>query len=110
MAAITTQEIGLASMTPTYAAAGGPDTFTPGDRSFLHFKNTNGSARTVTITTHNTVNGLAVADVAVTLDATTGDEMVGPLFPRVFADPTDGLGDIAYSATAGVTVACLNLA
>jgi len=110
MATLSSQEVGLSSMTPSYAAAGASDKFTPSDRTFLHFKNTNAAARTVTIVSTSTKRGLAVADVTVPLDATTGDEMVGPFPYEDFANSADGLADIQYSASAGVTVAVLRLA
>lgn len=110
MATLVTQEVTLASMTPTYAAAGVSDKFTPSNLTWLHFKNTNAAARTITITSTSTRIGLAVADVSVTLDATTGDEIVGPFPYSDFANAADGLADIAYSANAGVTVAVLHLA
>lgn len=109
MATLATQQIVLGGLEPTYAAAGGSgDKFTPGDNVFLHVKNTNASSRTVTIDSKVASNYGTDVDPAVSVDATTGDTMIGPLPAQRFAG-TDGLGDISYSATTNVTVAVIKL-
>jgi len=73
----------VAGLTPTYTAFPGVDGFAvPNDAEnvILHFKNTGGTNRTVTIATHPTVDGLAVPDRTYTVPATTGEIICGP-FP-----------------------------
>ncbi|SFK92661.1 hypothetical protein SAMN05216275_14167 [Streptosporangium canum] len=109
MAALTTQVLTPTGIAPTYAAVGGSgDSFTPGDHVFLHVKNAGGSPSTVTVTTPGTVDGLAIADLTVTVPATTGDRMIGPLPARTFAK-TDGQADVACSPTTSVTIAVVKV-
>ena len=78
-------------------------------RVVLHFKNTGGSASTVTIVSAATLSGFAVADPTVNVPATTGDVFValGALI-SVFNDAS---GDVSFSQdqAAGVTCAALEL-
>jgi len=109
MATLTPQVPSLAGLTPSYAAANsGGDQVACDDRTFLHVKNTNGSSRDITIATPGTVDGLAIADVVVTVPATTGDKMIGPLKASTFAD-SNGFAQITYSAATGVTVAAVRI-
>jgi hypothetical protein len=110
MAALSTQAINRSGHTPTYAsAAGGGDTFTPGERVFVHVKNGDASPHSVTLVTQDSVDGLALADVTVAV-AAGSEEMIGPLPARHFADPDTGLGSITYTAVTSVTIAVLELA
>ena len=106
MALLASQSIVRAGLASAYAAASaGGDTFAADGRSFLHFKNTSGGAITVTIVTpRNDPYGNAIADNTVSIPATTGDRMVGPFPAEAYSDPTTGLGNITYSASAGLTV------
>lgn len=105
MATLTTQEITRAGVQVTYAAcAGGGDKFTPTKDTFIHVKNTNAATRTVTITSTSSTIGLAHADPAVVVSATTGDNMIGPFPAEIFANSADGLADISYSAVTNLTI------
>lgn len=73
----------------------------------LNIRNSNGATRTATQVTKKTVAGLAIADVAVTIDATTGDIWLGPFDPGLYNDPTTGQAEVQLSATAGITVAAV---
>jgi hypothetical protein len=107
VAALATQDVNFAGLTPAYAAAtAGGDTFVPDGDTFLHFKNTGGSINTVTIVTPGSPIGLALADVVVAVPATTGDKMIGPFPANWFADST-GSASITYSGVTGLTVACV---
>ena len=110
MATLTTQVINRAALAPTYAsAAGGGDKFTPGSNVFLHVKNTNAATRDITVAaTKDVLPDMPAPDVVETIPATTGDKMLGPFPAEMFA-ASDGLADIAWSASAGVTVAVLQL-
>lgn len=108
MALLAQQVITRAGTTPTYSAAAASTTVTCGDRSFLHVKNTAGSSMTVTITATAQVDGQAVADLVVTVPATTGDKMIGPITSKLFASAADGVSaSVTYSSTTSVTVANL---
>lgn len=108
MALLTTQDIGYSGLGPTYGAAATGDTFAPGDGVFVHAKNGSAAAITVTITTPNTVAGLAIADVAVSVPA-GGERMIGP-FPRQhFGRSADGLAELSYSALTSLTIAAIRL-
>lgn len=114
MALLTAQQVTLAGVTPTYAAASaGGDTFTTTGKEMLHVKNTNAAARTVTIQDPNTTGPTAAkafdADVDVVIPLTTGDKMIGPFPPSRFKDGADNLVHIDYSVDTGVTVALVKI-
>ena len=114
MATVTTQAINRTGPTPTYAAVtGGGDACEVGDDIFLHFKNTNAATYTVTLAipaAASTYPNVAYTNVAVTIPATTGDKMIGPVSAGLFKDPTTGLCTLTYTGTTtNGTVACLKL-
>lgn len=85
------------------SAAGGGDVFTNNGRTFLLVNNGSGSQITVTFTTPQTVQGLAVADAAITVD--NGDiGIAGPFDPTVFNNSSNQVA-VAYSDATSVTVA-----
>lgn len=107
MATLVTQEITRLGVGPTYAAAaGGGDSFTPGDDTFLHVKNAGGGAITVTVATPGAspIPNVTYTLAGVSVPATTGERMIGPFPKAFFADATDGLADITYSGVASVTI------
>lgn len=111
MAALATQYIAQAGLTPAYAAAsGGGDTFTPGDKTFLHIKNTSGAPITVTIATYPDTApwGAAIPDQTVSIPATVGDKMIGPMVGSQYANPSGGLGGLTYSGVTNLTVAVIS--
>jgi len=80
----TVQNIVSTGLAPTYGAAH-DEMSAPNDGNvFLHVKNVNAAARTLTVVTPGTVYGLAIADLTVTIPGTTGDKMIGPFPPSVF--------------------------
>lgn len=109
MATLTAQAIGIAGLTPTYSAAASGTKLVCGERTFVHVKNTAGSSMTVTITATGTVRGQLAADLVVTVPATTGEKMIGPIPAELFAGSTDGLAAVAFSSTTSVTVAALRI-
>lgn len=78
--------------------------FTPNaGNTFVHVKNADASAHTCTITTPKQINGLAVADVAVSVPA-SDERMIGPFPPDLFNN-SDGVYidfDVATSVTLAV--------
>lgn len=110
MATLSTQAVSLAGLNPTYAsAASGGDKVAPSERTFLHIKNTAASPVTVTLTATAAVRGQTVANLTVSVPATTGERMVGPITPELFAGAADGLAAIGYSSNTNVTVAALRI-
>ena len=107
MALLAQQAVALAGLTPTYSAAAASTTVQCGERTFLHVKNTNASSMTVTLTATGKVRGQLAADLVVTVPATTGDKMIGPIPSELFAGAVDGTCAVGYSSTTSVTVACL---
>jgi hypothetical protein len=101
--------IAVAGVTPTYTNATATDGFEFSNNTgneFVRILNTNGAARTATpATSGRSPSGLALTPVPVTIDATTGDEWLGPF-------PTSEYGTtvtIAISASAGVSAAAIRL-
>ncbi len=109
MALLATQQIGFAGTATTLtAAAGGGDTVSPDDRTFLWVKNASGGAITVTVVIPGTYIGQNLPDVAVSVPATTGERFIGPL-TRQIADPTTGVVNITYSGVTSLTVAAVRI-
>lgn len=114
MATLTTQVIVRTGITPSYAAvAGGGDACECGDDIYLHFKNTNASTYTVTLAIpsgSSTFSGVTYTNTQVTIPATTGDKLIGPITSQLYKDPTTGLCTITYTGTTtNGTVACVKL-
>lgn len=109
-AALAVQDIVLTGVAPAYSAgdAGGHQVAAGGTDVFLHVKNANASACTVTITATAKVGGLAVSNLAVVVPANTGDRMIGPLRADLFGQ-ADGTIYADLSITASVTLAALRL-
>lgn len=111
MALLDVDTIARTGVSPNYndAAVGG-DTFMNDTerRTFLAVRNNGASSITVTIATAMTVDGLQVADRAVSVGA--GVEMfIGPFPPNIY-NQADGTISVTYSAVADVQVAALKVA
>jgi predicted NAD/FAD-dependent oxidoreductase len=109
MATLPTQVINLAGLGVTYGAAAASTKVICDERTFLHVKNAAGSSMTVTLSSTAKVRSQAAADVVVTVPATTGDMMIGPITKDLFAGVSDGLAAVAYSSTTSVTVAAVRI-
>ena len=104
MALLTAQVITKAGLQPVYTAVNASDTITPDNNLFLHVKNTNAAACTVTLDDGgSTPGGSAATDPTVVVPATTGDRMIA--IPASFVNPATGLITVTYSVTASVTAA-----
>lgn len=112
MATLTTQSISRAGVGPTYVTpAGGGDACEVGDDIFLQVKNTSGSAVTVTLaipSSASTYPNVVYTNTTVSVPATTGDRMIGPI-SALYKDPTTGLCTITTSAQTNVTIGCFKL-
>jgi hypothetical protein len=72
----------------------------------LNFRKTGAGNATITITTSQTVAGLAVADRTFTLDASTGDEVL-VIKDKVLYGNADGEVEFTTDEGTGATVAAL---
>ncbi len=77
-------------------------------RVFLHFKKSAAVDCVVTVQTPKQVAGLDVAELAVTVPASTGDKFIGPFPPSVFNVAAGDL-EVTLSDVDGLTVAVLEL-
>ena len=106
---LVVQDLVMAGITPTYAAATATqgDDFANDGGTFLQVKNT-GAGKTLTITTPATIRGVAVADPAIAIPLTTGDKMIGPFPPDLFNDGNGRVHTVLDDATA-VTIAAFKV-
>ena len=111
MATLTIQNVTRLGLEPTYAACtSGGDKFTPSSETFLHVKNTSGGALTVTVTGQKVpLPNTTLTVAAVSIDATTGDTMMGPYPAAEFAAAADGLAAITYSGVTNLVIAAVRL-
>lgn len=111
MALLTPQVLSRTGLAPVYGAVAASDTIAPvvGSLLFLHVKNGNASADTVTLVdAGRTPAGSAATNPTVTVPATTGDRMIGPLVSTM-ADQSTGLITVQHSTTATVTCALVQV-
>ena len=106
MALLTTQQTTSAGAAITLvAAAGGGDTADISNgRTIIWAKNGSGGAITVTIDTPGTVDGLAIANQAVSVPA-GGERLIGPLNPAVYGQ----IASITYSGVTSLTVGAVSI-
>lgn len=89
-------------MSSAVAAAGGGDAFLNTGKEFLAAKNASGAPITITFVTQVTVDGQAVADLAVAVPA--GHTMlIGP-FPPGYYNDGSGQVQVTYSGVTTLTV------
>jgi hypothetical protein len=113
MATIPTQAINRTGVTPTFqAVAGGGDACECSGDLYLEFKNTNAATYTVTLaipSSASTYPNVTYNSVSVTIPATTGDKLIGPI-SSLFQDPVTGLCQITYTGTTtNGTVGCFKM-
>lgn len=106
MATLTVTEVTRAGVAVTpVAAAGGGDKFAPSKDTLFMVVNGGGGAITVTFTTPNTLaDSITLGDPSGSVGA-GATRYFGPFPYEWFANPTDGLCDVAYSGVTTVTVA-----
>ncbi len=94
-------------LAPESCAAGGDQVLNDG-RTILYFKNTNATTRTVTLATGGTAQGIAIADISVTV-AENEERIIGPFPTEIFND-SNGYIQLTYSAVATLlTVAAIRV-
>jgi len=69
----------------------------------LNFRKTGSGAATVTLVTQQTVAGLAVTDRTLTVDASTGDEILLVKNQPLYGDSA---GDLNFSTNEGTGLTC----
>lgn len=107
MATIASQQISATGAALTYSAAsGGGDRFTPAPRQFLHVVNGSGASINATVATPALVEALTLPGRIVAVPA--GASRMVPISSDIYR-AADGLGDIAWSATATVTFAIVQV-
>lgn len=107
MAALSTQQAVAAGLSVSYSsAAAGGDTAATGPGLALLVSNGDASSHTVTLATPGTVDGLAIADRAVTVAA--GALAVIPL-ADIYRNPSTGLASITYDAVTSLQVAVVRV-
>jgi hypothetical protein len=101
MAVLTPQSVTSAGITPAVVTpAGAGDKVPVGAK--VRVENNSGGSMTVTVTTHQTVDGsLAVADRVITVPNTETRKF---LAAELYRNPADGYVDILCSATTGVAL------
>lgn len=107
---LSVQEISRTGLDPAYEAANGDGEKVVNDgKTFVHVINGGGSPITVTVQHPGTVDGLAVADLTVTV-TNAEDQMIGP-FPGRFNQVGTDVGQIYvdFSGVTTVTVAAIRL-
>jgi len=108
--ALTAEQVSKSGTIATYTSVALANTYTVANdgRTMLHFKKSGAGDCVITVVTPGTIQGMAVADLTVTVPATTGDKFVGP-FPMSLFNDANGLLQFTASDTAGLTVAVLRL-
>lgn len=108
--ALVPQQVVRAGLTPVFSAANADGHSVANDgHVMLEVKNGSGAPITVTVQTPGTVDGLAIAELVVTIPATSGDKMIGPFQPGIY-NQADGTIYVDFSAVTTVTVAAVRTA
>jgi hypothetical protein len=113
MATVNAQALAAAGLNPTMSsAAPGGDSVDTGDQTFL-IVTSGATTANLTITTPDTVSGLAVADRVVAVPANAGTAATAPPLliplPRELYGDDDGMAALAWSATTGIKFAVVRL-
>jgi hypothetical protein len=108
MAVLAVQQVAMAGIAPTYAAASvGGDTFANDGHTVLHVKNGGVGSVTVTVDSVTACNQGFDHDSAVVVPA-GGERYMGPFPTRRFSNAS-GVASVAYSGVTSVTVAALKV-
>ncbi len=106
---LSAQQIVRTGLTPVLAAANGDGSYVANDgRIYLDVANS-GTEKTVTVDTPGQVDGLAIANLAVVIPATTGHKVIGPFPPDTY-NQSDGTIKITFSPdVTGLTIGAFRL-
>lgn len=103
---VATQEIVRTGLAPSYTGSlSTSNTYQVSNDGhvFLHVKKTGAGACNVTVQTPGQVDGLDIADLVVSVPATTGDKLIGPFPVSVYGSTLN----VTFSEITGLTVAAL---
>ena len=105
---LVTSRAGVAVATGMVAADGtNGNKFLNSGKECLHVKNASASPITVTVVTPGQVDGMDIADLTVSVPATTGDVLIGP-FTKTF-EAQDNWILATFSVVTSVTVGAIRL-
>ena len=108
MATLTAQSIVRTGLAASYASCdAGGDEFVNNQLEWIRVKNDDASAKTVTVVTQQTVDGLAIADQEIVVAAGTVVD-IGPFSSGVYND-SGGKVQLTYSAVTSLSIALLKL-
>lgn len=105
MATITAQTIPEAGLAVVFTAVNASDVLTNNGNSYLHVKNANAAACTVTLDATRTCDHGFDHNIVVSVPATTGDMVLPPMPLNRFSKAVT----VTYSVTASVTAALVTL-
>ena len=113
MAVLSTQSAVLTGATLTYGAcADGGDKFRAGEHTMLAVTNASGGAIVVTVDDPNSDSPTSAAgfnpDVVVSVGAGT-TKIFGPFPSARFRNSSDGLVNVTYNATVGLSIAVVSV-
>lgn len=111
--AASIQQVVEAGLAPSYTGSlSTSDTYqwNNSGREILHVKKTGSGSCTVGVVTPGTVGAgsLAIADLSVTVPATTGDKMIGPFATGLYND-SSGKISVTFSEVTGLTYAVIRV-
>ena len=108
---LTVQTLAYTGITPSFTAVGGDTVYVPNNGyTLVEVKNASGAEITVTVDSQmESEEGRAATDNAVTVAATTGDKIIGPLLQKAWNVTSSGYAVFIFSATADVTIAAYKI-
>jgi hypothetical protein len=106
LALLAYQQLGSYSgAMPSFSAATTSDTVPVDEHGYLWYRSTQGTTEVITVVRPGTSFGLADPDITVTIGATTGEEVIGPMVQALAAP--DGLITITMADATSITVAAV---
>jgi hypothetical protein len=107
LALLAYQQLGSYSgAMPSFSAATASDTIAPDEHGYLWYRSTQGTTEVITVVVPGNNFGNPLTDITVTIGATTGEEVIGPLV-QALADPATGLITVTIADVTGITVAAV---
>lgn len=108
MATLTVQQATINGVAPSYVAVAASDVFANNGKTYIHVKNGNAAADTVTIDSLTACNQGSDHDGTFAVPATTGERVFGPFDMSRFNN-ANGQVTVTHSVTSSVTCAVISL-